>query len=127
MDKDFDNWNIVKKQLEQTGRIFYAHPREIWWCSLGINIGAEINGKHENFERPVIIIKVYSKESLIALPLTTKEKNDIFHYKIDTEEKTVWVKLTQTRVISTKRLIRKVDILDKSSFDVLLLKWEELL
>jgi hypothetical protein len=43
MEKDFDQWNSLKKQLNENERIFYAHPREIWWCSLGINIGAEID------------------------------------------------------------------------------------
>ena len=79
MNKDFNRWNVLKKYLNDAGRIFYAHPREIWWCSLGINVGAEIDGKHENFERPVIVMKVYSKETLIVLPLTSKEKNYAFH------------------------------------------------
>ena len=124
MEKDFDGWNVLKKQLDKTGRVFFAHPREVWWCSLGLNVGAEIDGKNENFERPVIIMKVYSKETLVVLPLTTKEKNDQFHYKIRTEDKTVWVKLTQARVISTKRLLRKVDILNQEAFDELSIFWK---
>ncbi len=124
MKESFDQWNILKKQLDETGRVFFVHPREIWWCSLGVNIGAEIDGKNENFERPVIVMKVYNRESLIVLPLTTKEKNDEFHHKIETENKVVWAKLTQTRVISTKRLFRKVDILNQELFDKLVLVWK---
>ena len=125
MEKDFDRWNILKKQLNSVSRVFYAHPREIWWCSLGVNIGAEIDGKHENFERPVIVMKVYNKETLVVLPLTTIEKNDQFHHLITTPERNVWVKLTQTRVISPKRLLRKLDLLDDAFFEVLKLKWKE--
>lgn len=127
MDKDFDSWNFLKQEIDNKKRVFYAHPREIWWCSLGINIGTEIDGKHENFERPVIIIKVYNKESVIILPLTTKEKNDNFHYRLNMDERVVWVKLTQTRVISTKRLLRKVDVLDKKSFEALKNNWKQAL
>lgn len=127
MDKDFDNWNFLKQEIDNKKRVFYAHPREIWWCSLGVNIGAEIDGKHENFERPVIIIKVYNKESVVILPLTTKEKNDNFHYRLNMDERVVWVKLTQTRVISTKRLLRKVDVLDKKSFEALKNNWKQAL
>jgi mRNA interferase MazF len=125
MEKDFDQWNSLKKQLNENERIFYAHPREIWWCSLGINIGAEIDGKHENFERPVVVVKVYNKQSLIVLPITTKQKSDSFHYKIKTGDKASWVKLTQMRMISTKRLLRKIDLLDQEAFSVLFDAWKK--
>ncbi len=127
MEKDFDRWNNLKKQLNEAERVVYVHPREIWWCSMGINIGSEIDGKNENFERPVIVVRVYNKESLIVLPVTTKEKNDIFHFKIETKEKVAWIKLTQTRMISSKRLLRKVDLLNQEQFDVLVKKWRDFL
>ena len=114
--KNFDKWNDSKKELDSLEIDFFVHPREIWWCSLGLNIGAETDGKNENFERPVIVMKVYNRESMVVLPLTTKEKNNRFHFKIQTEERIVWAKLTQVRVISHKRLLRKVDVLDKKTF-----------
>lgn len=123
MQKDFDKWNGLKKKLHINERIFFTHVREIWWCSLGLNIGAEIDGKNNNFERPVIVMKVYNKETLIILPLTTKEKSDEFHYKIETLEKVAWAKLTQARVISEKRLLRKVDLLPEAEFELLKRAW----
>ena len=116
MLKDFDTWNTNKKQMESTLITKYVHPREIWWCSLGLNLGAEIDGKNENFERPVIVIKVYNKETMLVLPLTTKKKNNLFHYKIDIKDKFVWAKLTQIRVISNKRLSRKLYLIDDITF-----------
>lgn len=124
MEKDFDTWNTLKKQLDKNDRILYAHPREIWWCSLGINIGVEIDGKNENFERPVLVVKVYNKQSLIILPITTKQKSDAFHYKIQTTDKVSWVKLTQMRMLSTKRLLRKIDLLDQQTFDQIVIAWK---
>jgi mRNA interferase MazF len=124
-EKDFDGWNKLKKYLDSKSRLIYAHPREIWWCSLGINIGTEINGKNTNFERPVILLKVYNKESLIVLPITTREKDDQFHYKIETQGKIAWVKLTQIRMISSKRLLRKIGSLDKESFSKLKIIWKD--
>lgn len=130
VDKDFDGWNKLKKFLNKDGRTFFVHPREIWWCSLGINLGAEVDGKNHNFERPVLILRVYNRETALVLPTTTKEKNDIFHYKILMKimgtninsgylelEKSAWIKLTQARVVSTKRLLRKIDILSNAEFD----------
>lgn len=127
MQKDFDNWNNLKKIFEKEEREIFAHPREIWWCSLGLNLGAEIDGKNDSFERPVLIINVYNKETMLVLPITSKEKNDKFHYKIfvkiknintgKDEERPVWVKLTQSRVISNKRLLRKVDSISVDNFN----------
>ncbi|MBI2630620.1 type II toxin-antitoxin system PemK/MazF family toxin [Candidatus Nomurabacteria bacterium] len=127
MPKDFDKWNNLKKIFEKESRELFAHPREVWWCSLGVNLGAEIDGKNDSFERPVLIIKVYSRETMFVLPITSKEKNDKFHCKIfvkikniktgEYDEKAVWVKLTQARVISNKRLLRKVDFIDIEEFD----------
>ena len=125
MKKDFDAWNTLKKYIDAKNRPPYAHPREIWWCTLGVNIGAEIDGKNDSFERPIIIMKVYSRETLLVLPLTTREKNDEFNHRMQSGEKIVWVKLTQTRVISSKRLLRKVDILGEEKFRILKSVWQQ--
>ena len=37
--KDFDRWNEQKKKLHDGEREVLFHEREIWWCSLGVNIG----------------------------------------------------------------------------------------
>ena len=116
-DSDFDCWNSLKKKLHNNKGLAYAHPREIWWCSLGHNIGVEMNGKNESFERPVLIIKMYNKEKMLVLPITSKEKNDIFHFKIKAGDKNVWVSLAQSRVISNRRLLRKVDVLAEEGFE----------
>ena len=125
MEKDFDTWNTFKKNLQKSNRLFYVHPREVWWCSLGINVGTEINGKNQNFERPVLVMNAYNRDTLFVLPFTTKSKNDRFHTRIILAYvsssntiviKMVWLKLTQARVISRKRLWRKVDIISKEEF-----------
>lgn len=124
--KNFNKWNNEKQLIEKNSREVFGYPREVWWCSLGINIGAEIDGKNENFERPVIIMKVYNKETMLVLPTTSRERNDKFHTAIeintvventkDNYKKMVYVKLTQARVISNKRLIRKVDVINENDF-----------
>ena len=116
--KDFNKWNLYKIKLEDLrSNVKFAHAREIWWCSLGINVGVESDGKNNNFERPVLIMKVYNRESIVVLPITTKPKNDPFHFKIFVKTGIyVWIKLTQVRMISNKRLQRKVDIVGNDSF-----------
>lgn len=104
----------------------YGYPREVWWCSLGVNVGAEIDGKNESFERPVIIMRVYNKETMLVLPTTSKARSDKFHFALEVETqdsktkkmyiKTVYVKLTQARMISNKRLIRKIAVIGEVDF-----------
>lgn len=125
--KDFDKWNTEKKLVNENTRAVFGYPREVWWCSLGVNIGSEIDGKNENFERPVIILRVYNKETMLVLPTTAKARNDKFHLPIEIDainpvtkvayKKTVFVKLTQVRVISNKRLLRKVDVISETEFE----------
>ncbi len=134
MAKDFDAWNKLKKIFEKEERKFFAHPREIWWCSLGLNLGAEIDGKNDSFERPVLVITVYNKESMLVLPITSREKDDKFHYKIFVKikdiktgeyiEKSVWIKLTQAKVISNKRLLRKIDLISIEDFTKLMVTFK---
>jgi len=124
--KNFDEWNTLKKKVDTEKREVYGYPREVWWCSLGVNIGAEIDGKNESFERPVIIMRVYNKETMLVLPTTSKARADKFHLALEVETqnpktkemyvKTVYVKLTQARVISNKRLIRKIAVIGESDF-----------
>lgn len=61
MNKDFDEWNQEKKRIHAGVNPAYGWPREVWWCALGINVGAEIDGKNNNFERPVLVMRVYNK------------------------------------------------------------------
>ena len=70
MVKDFDNWNKKKKSIEDFGLLdFYPKGREIWWCSLGVNLGVEADGKEENFRRPVLILKAFNKTAVCPIPM----------------------------------------------------------
>ena len=73
MEKDFDRWNNLKKAIntkDDTERVYF-HEGDIWWARLGVNVGFEIDGKHKQFARPVIILKKYNQYSFLALPLST--------------------------------------------------------
>ncbi len=115
--KEFDEWNKRKKKINQEFKEVYGYQGEIWWCSLGVNIGAETDGKNKNFERPVIIMRVYNQQGMLILPLTSKKKDDAFHFKVSLDPTfSAWVKLTQARVISGQRLIRKMRTLSRKDF-----------
>jgi len=56
MWENFKNWIDIKFRIHEDNRRPFFNQREIWWASLGQNIGDEENGKGVNFMRPVIII-----------------------------------------------------------------------
>jgi mRNA-degrading endonuclease toxin of MazEF toxin-antitoxin module len=117
MKKDFDSWNNKKKEIDDGGKNKLYHTRELWWCSLGVNIGSEQDGTGENHDRPVLIIKGLSKNTCIILPLTSsleKHKMRISVGKVQGKEASVMI--SQIRVIDTKRLIYKIGFLDKKIF-----------
>ena len=118
MEKDFNSWNILKKNLNRTGRVFFAHPREIWWCSLGVNVGFEQDGTGEVGERPVLILKGFSQRVCWAVPLTTSTKKNPYHISLGTVGgKEAFAIISQIRLIDTKRLVNKIGFIDKKSFD----------
>jgi mRNA interferase MazF len=73
MQKDFDRWNKLKKAINASheNERVYFHEGDIWWARVGVNIGFQIDGKHRQFARPVIVLKKYNQYSFLALPLTT--------------------------------------------------------
>ncbi len=117
MQKDFDRWNELQKKIHSKESCVYCNTREIWWASLGLNIGSEEDGKHELFERPVLIIKVFHRNAIRILPLTNKIKNDRYHVSISYNESSSSVILSQLKTISTKRLSRKVGRLEERQFN----------
>jgi mRNA interferase MazF len=127
-NKNFDVWNAKKKSLEvgvMTGIKF--HARDIWWCSYGINLGSEQDGAGGNFERPCVILKKLSPTTAIVLPLSTKKKLEIFQVPVVIGEKEGYVLLDQVRVIDAKRLLRKMGYVQKAVFEIIRIKFKNLL
>lgn len=117
MEKDFDKWNELKKELHHRSAKVLFHEREIWWCALGANIGFEEDGKHNNFERPVLVVRKFNKYVLWILPLTRSNKTGDFYFRIaQGDEEDSVVILSQIRLISNKRLLRKMRMIEKSEF-----------
>jgi len=87
-----------------------------------MNIGYEVDGKHELFERPVLILKKYSKDMCFVLPLTTQIKNPKPWYQVivKIEEEINAVNISQGRVISSKRLLRKIIVLDTADYNAVI-------
>ena len=114
--KDFDKWNDKKKVIHATDRIVLFHEREIWWSSLGVNIGFEQDGTNDLFERPVLVIKKFNRDVLWVLPLTRSDKQNRYYVPISVGDKDSMVILSQLRLISAKRLQRYMHKLPTGQF-----------
>ncbi len=107
---DAKRWIKEKVLMHIRAREVYFAEREIWWASVGWNVGSEINGKGDNFERPVLVFKKVSNKTAYVLPITsTFEIGSPHHYPfVNHQGEENAIALTQLRLMSTFRLIRKV-------------------
>ena len=125
--KNFDEWNIIKKQIEKIDKIVEFSETEIWWTSIGLNIGDEEDGKNEKYERPVLVVKKFSSKLFIGIPLSTKVKTGKFYINFKTESFEYSVLLSQAKVMSSKRLIRKINKLSRGRFNLVKKSYTELI
>lgn len=94
----------------------YFSEREIWWASLGQNVGTEENGKHSRFERPVLILRKSSRNLVFVIPLSSVIKEGSWYFMFDFLEKRTAALLAQGRAISSRRFIRKMGTIDPHLF-----------
>jgi mRNA interferase MazF len=106
--EDFDSWNIIKKTTDK--RIVKTKIRagEVRWCRFGVNVGNETIGKGDTFRRPVLILKKFSGDVFLGLPLTTKAHTGDWYYSITHEGVGRSIILNQARVLDKKRLEEKL-------------------
>lgn len=116
MRKDFMVWHALKTTIENDKIIPLFQEREIWWSALGSNVGFEEDGKNRLFERPVLVLKKFSKDVFWALPMTSKSKSSRYYHTflLNGVERTVI--LSQLRLLSSKRLLRRVGKINELQF-----------
>lgn len=114
----FVNWTKLKIRIHVSWRLAYPRERQIWWVSLGQNVGVEINGKNDKFERPVLVLKKYNDDACLTLPLSSKNKVGSFYFQFKNGNGEIRVaNLSQARSISSKRFIRKIEKMSVIDFD----------
>lgn len=129
MKKDFQHWHKRKSEIHAGRPYVFFQGREIWFCSLGVNIGYEQDGSGEEFLRPVIIVKKFNNEIFFAVPLTKGKKKDRpFYFKFSFRARIQSIAiLSQMRLIDAKRLRYKVGTVSESDFKALKSKIRRLL
>lgn len=112
----FVNWTKVKIKAHFSVADFNFSERQIWWASVGQNVGVEQNGKNATFERPVLIFKKFNDDQFWSLPISSKVKVNKYNYIFDYDGRKFCLSLSQLRVMDKKRLLRFVGDLPMSDF-----------
>src|SRR5580692_9025768 len=103
MEKNFDDWNTKKQIINAEGKRLFCRPREIWWCTLGVNVGFEQDGIGPDFRRPVLVVQVFSKDAFLGVALTSQKKEGKYYFPIGmVDGKDAVAILSQIRFIDTK-------------------------
>lgn len=116
--KDFDNWNLKKKSVnakETLPPMF--KERDVWWLSVGVNVGFEEDGKHENFVRPVLVLKKFNRMLFFGIPLSRQLKDNPYYFQITLKGQSVSALISQVRVFSSKRIWNKIGELDSNDYN----------
>jgi len=114
--KLLQDWCKLKIVLwERQNKIVFKQG-DIWWCSLGMNLGEEMFGKGEKFTRPVLVFQKFTSNSFLGLSLTKQEKQGSWYVEITVHGEKNWVMLNQARILDKKRLTNRVAALDTNDF-----------
>jgi mRNA-degrading endonuclease toxin of MazEF toxin-antitoxin module len=116
MEKDFNEWNELKKKINARNPI-YVSERDIWFCSVGLNVGSEQSGKHELFERPVLVIKKVTSNTFIGVPLTSNKKKGSWYVEIESTNSSAII--SQIKLFDTRRLARKIGVISIEEFEII--------
>jgi mRNA interferase MazF len=102
--------------------------RDIWYASVGENVGFEEDGKGKKFVRPVLILKVFGSQLCFVIPLSTTDKRGIFYHPFDAKTGKISVALlSQARTLDTARFHHKIGRVGSEDFAEIKKQLKELL
>ena len=115
MEKDFDKWNILKKEINSKKQKFYVKQREVWSVKMWKNVWFEEDWKWEDFERPVLVLKKIWIMYL-CISMTTQWKDNDFYYKLLDTQESSYIILSQAKLFDLKRFHYKIRTVSKNEF-----------
>ena len=118
MEKDFNKWSELKQKLNNRKAVPTFKEREVWWCSIGANVGCEEDGKNQLFNRPILVVRKFNNNLFLAIPLSSQIKENRYYHKIHLQDKEGSVLLSQIRVLEGKRLNHKIATITKEQFEI---------
>lgn len=117
---------MQKEKIDKFKSNLFFNQSEVWWCAVGVNIQQESCGKGSSFRRPVIIIKKFSRNLCLVVPLTTQIKYGTWYFELKIINTSAIAQLHQIRTVSTSRLTSKITTLSEKKFNKILLNLNKL-
>lgn len=116
--KRFFEWITLKAKLDSNEcKPPYVNEGDIWWCSVGENVGSEIGGKSDLFSRPVVILKKLSHGFYFVVPTTTRTREGTWFVGFSHRGIIMNACLHQSRAIDYRRFYSKLGRLGDDDFD----------
>lgn len=116
--KDFIAWNEIKEKLDiQNHEAPLVTEGDIWWVSIGMNIGSEIHRKSKLFSRPAVIYRKLSNSFYFVIPTTTKDREGSWYVPFSYQDRQEVACLHQSRAIDYRRLSTKLGSIDEADFE----------
>jgi mRNA interferase MazF len=116
LEGQLDLWHPLKKNLAIREKLPFSAERQVWWCSIGFNLGGEAYGKGASFTRPVLILKKLNFATFIGIPMSSKLKVRSDYHIIDFKGKQNALMLGEIRKFDSRRLMDKMGRLSEDKF-----------
>ncbi len=117
MIKDFKFWHTKKCDLHENKVRLHFHERDVWFTSIGANVGYEQDGKGDNFMRPIVVLKKFNNETLWGVYLTKRKKTGKYYFEFESKiDSTSVANLSQLRLIDSKRLEYQIGSISEKDF-----------
>jgi len=126
--KDYAKWHRNKAYLHNTKIRPNFHEKEIWFCSLGSNIGYEQDGSGSHYLRSAIIVRKFNNQVALIVPLTKTAKTGVHYFSLQFRPNEMSTAiLSQIRLIDGKRLQYKAGNISKANCNLLKQKLKQLI
>jgi mRNA interferase MazF len=113
---DYEYWNKRKIEFESRKELPKFAEGEVWRCGLGRNVGSEIDGKRHLCWRPVLILRKFSKELFLGIPVSTQNRRGPLIETVTIRNVSRIAILSQIRALDARRLIQKMDKVSDDEF-----------
>lgn len=118
--KNYRKWMGKKSTINNYRIVRSFREGDIWWAAVGENVGVEIDGKNEDYSRPVVILKKHSNLFFTAIPLTSKLHGGSWYIPFEFQKRPEIAVIVQSRTMDASRLYRRMGKLSKRDYDRIL-------
>lgn len=112
-------WQDFEQTINDNSASIEYRQGDVWWTSIGQNIGDEENGKGDSFLRPVLIVRGFSQTLFWGVPLSTNTKIGDYYHNFIIDGKPSTALLSQMRTYDVRRLVSQYGSISDMDFKII--------